>query len=88
MSDWPWMIWRCRLDSSTTSNSTMPMVPDARGGQVQQRRRAEPAGADDQHAGVLEPLLPVDAEVGDDQVAAVARDLVARQLCGWFHQRR
>ncbi|SKT88888.1 Uncharacterised protein [Mycobacteroides abscessus subsp. abscessus] len=27
ISDWPWMIWRCRLDSSTTSNSTMPMVP-------------------------------------------------------------
>ena len=26
-SDWPWMICRCRLDSSTTSNSTMPSVP-------------------------------------------------------------
>src|SRR4051794_2304874 len=26
-SDWPWMIWRCRLDSSTTSNSTIPRVP-------------------------------------------------------------
>ena len=25
MSDWPWMIWRCRLDSSTSSNSAMPM---------------------------------------------------------------
>ena len=29
------------------------------GGQVQQRRRPQPAGADDQHAGVLQPLLPV-----------------------------
>ena len=27
MSDWPWMIWRCRLDSSTVSKSTMPSVP-------------------------------------------------------------
>ena len=27
MSDCPWMIWRCRLDSSTVSNSTMPSVP-------------------------------------------------------------
>jgi hypothetical protein len=27
MSDWPWMIWRCRFDSSTVSNSTMPSVP-------------------------------------------------------------
>src|SRR3954447_1892258 len=26
-SEAPWMIWRCRLDSSTTSNSTMPSVP-------------------------------------------------------------
>src|SRR4051794_2516233 len=26
-SDLPWMIWRCRFDSSTTSNSTMPSVP-------------------------------------------------------------
>ena len=23
----PWMIWRCRFDSSTASNSTMPSVP-------------------------------------------------------------
>ncbi len=27
MSLCPWMIWRCRFDSSTTSNSTMPSVP-------------------------------------------------------------
>ena len=27
MSDTPWMTWRCRLDSSTTSKSTMPRVP-------------------------------------------------------------
>src|ERR1700742_1555385 len=27
MSDTPWMICRCRLDSSTTSKSTMPSVP-------------------------------------------------------------
>ena len=58
------------------------------GGQVQQRGRAQPARADDQHAGVLEPLLPVDAEVGDDQMPAVARDLFARELGGWVDQRR
>ncbi|CAD5948302.1 protein of unknown function [Streptomyces sp. KY75] len=27
MSAWLWMIWRCRFDSSTSSNSTMPSVP-------------------------------------------------------------
>ena len=57
-------------------------------GQIQQCRRAQPACADDQYLGVLEPLLSVDAEVGDDQVPAVARDLFARQLGGWFDQRR
>ena len=61
---------------------------DARGGQVQQGGRTEPTGADHQHPSVLEPFLPVHPEVGDDQVAAVARNLVARQSSGWFHQRR
>ena len=27
MSETPWMIWRCRLDSSTVSKSMMPSVP-------------------------------------------------------------
>ena len=62
--------------------------PDTRGREVQQRRRAQPARADHQHTRVLEPLLPVEAEVGDDQMAAVTRDLVTREFCGWFNQRR
>ena len=57
-------------------------------GQIQQCRRAQPACADDQYAGVLESLLSVEAEVGNDQMTAVARDLFARQLGGWFDQRR
>ena len=48
-------------------------------GQVQQRRAAQPAGPDHQHPGVLQPLLPVHADVGDDQVPAVAADLVDGQ---------
>jgi len=52
---------------------------DASGGQVEQRRGAQPTRADDQHPCVLQALLPVDAEVRDDQVAAVARHLFARQ---------
>ena len=55
---------------------------DAGRGQVQQRRRTEPAGADHQHPRVFQPLLPVDAQVGNDQVPAVAGDLVAGQLGG------
>ena len=33
-----WTIWRWRLDSSTTSSSTIPSVPDAGRGEVERRR--------------------------------------------------
>ena len=62
--------------------------PDAGRGEVEQRGAAEAAGADDQHLGVLEPLLPGHADVGDDQVPAVAAYLVDRQLVGGLHERR
>ena len=58
------------------------------GGQVQQRRRAQPACADDQHLGVLQPFLPVHPQVRDDEVTAVARDLFTRQFGRRFYQRR
>ena len=72
----PCRICRCRLLKSTTSKSTRPMPADAGRGQVQAQRRTEPAGADQQHAGGLEPLLPVHADFGHDQVPAVAGDFV------------
>jgi len=53
-------------------------------GQVEQGGCAEPAGADHERPGVLEPLLTVDPEVGNDQMAAVAGHLIATQLgCGF-----
>ncbi len=60
---------------------------DACRGEVEQRGRAKAACADHQHAGVLEPLLPVDAKVGNDQMTAVARHFFARECGGWFDQR-
>jgi len=51
---------------------------NARGGELQQGGRSQASCADHQHASVLEPLLPVHPEVGDDQVAAVARNFFAR----------
>src|SRR5262249_41513793 len=48
-----------------------PEPADARGRQVQPERRAEPAGADKQDARRLQPLLPFDADLRHDQVAAV-----------------
>jgi hypothetical protein len=88
MSLWPWMTWRCRLLSSTTSKSTMPSVPTPGGREVHQRRAAEAARADGEHLGVLQALLPVHRDVGDDQVAAVAHDLLAGQLRGRLDERR
>ena len=61
---------------------------DAGRGQVEQRRAAEAAGADDEHLGVLQPLLPGHPDVGDDQVAAVAAYLVDGELGGRLDQRR
>jgi len=56
-------------------------------GQVQQRGRAEAAGPDAQDLGVLQPLLPGHAHVGDDQVTGVTPDLVDGQRFGGLHQR-
>ena len=60
---------------------------DAGRGQVEQRGAAQAAGADDEHLGVLEPLLPGHPDVGDDQVAAVAAYLVDGELVGGLHER-
>ena len=49
---------------------------DAGGGEVQPQRRAQAAGADEQDAGRLEALLPLDADLGHDEVAAVALDFL------------
>ena len=50
--------------------------PDAGGGQIEQRRRAQPAGADDQHSRALERLLPRPADLAQDDVAGVAFKLL------------
>jgi len=58
----------------------------ARGREVHQDRGTETTRADREHLGVLEPLLPVHPDVGDDQVAAVAADLFDREVGGGLHQ--
>ena len=47
--------------------------PDARRGEVERRRRAEPAGADQQDLRVEQLQLPLLAHLRDQKVAAVAR---------------
>ena len=53
---------------------------DARRGQVQADRATQPAGADAEHLGVEQFLLPFDADFRQDQVALVAVDLLGVEL--------
>ena len=53
--------------------------PDARGGQVQRGRRAQPAGAQQQHLGVEQLLLALGPDLGQQQVAPVALALLGGQ---------
>ena len=49
---------------------------DAGRREVEGRRRAEPAGADQQHLGVEQLRLPLLADLGQQEVAAVAVELL------------
>src|SRR6266480_649806 len=52
---------------------------DARGGEIQQHRRAEPAGADHEHPGAPQRELPRPADLAQYDVAGVALDLLMGQ---------
>ena len=53
---------------------------DARRGQVERRRRAQAAGADDQHPRGLQLLLARPADLAQHQVAGVALDLFVGEI--------
>ena len=73
-------ICRCKLDSSTRSSSITPIVPTPGGGEVEDHRAAQPAGADHQHAGAAELDLAGAAYFGEQDVARVAGDLVFAEI--------
>ena len=50
-------------------------LPDPCGGEIERERRAKSAGPDQQRAGTAQSLLPLDADLGQGQMASVARDL-------------
>ena len=52
---------------------------DAGGGEVERRGAAEAAGADDQRARRPQPLLALDPDLGKEDVAAVAEELLVVQ---------
>jgi hypothetical protein len=53
---------------------------DARRGEIEGRRAAQAAGADDQRGCRAQPFLPLDAELGEQDVPAVAEELLVVQL--------
>ncbi len=57
-----------------------PERPDAGGGEIEGGRRPQAAGPDEQHLGVEQLGLPFFANLGQQEVAAVARELVRGEL--------
>ena len=82
------MTWRCRLDSSTSSNSTMPSVPTPAAARYSSAGLPRPPAPMTSTLAFFSRFCPVHADVGDDQVPAVAADLVDGQLGGRLDQRR
>jgi len=53
---------------------------DARRGEIEGCRAAEAAGADDERGCRAQPFLPLDADLGEQDVPAVAEELLVVQL--------
>ena len=75
-----WAIWRCRLVRSTVSPSQSVIVPTPAGGEVERGRGAQAAGADDQGMGAEQLFLALDADLRQQDVPAVAQELVVVHL--------
>ncbi len=56
-----------------------PERADARRREIERRGGAEPAGADEEDARIEQALLPVLADLGDEEMPAVARALLGRE---------
>ena len=76
----PCSTWRCRFVDVDDVEVDEAERADAGGGEIERGWRAEPARADEQHARALELLLPLETDLGEDEVAAVAEDLLVREL--------
>ena len=56
--------------------------PDTGGGEIEQHRRAEPAGADDEHARLQQLFLSLFADLFEDQVAGISLKLLFAEFHG------
>ena len=53
---------------------------DAGGRKIEEKRRAEPARTDDEHAGVCQPPLADAADLGQHDLARIAPELLVAEL--------
>ena len=74
-----WRIWRCRLDSSTTSMSMMPIVPTPAAARYSAAGEPRPPAPSSSTLDVEQLLLAGLADLGQEQVALVAVALLGRQ---------
>lgn len=59
-----------------------PDGPHAGGGEVERRRRSEPAGTDEQHSRVEQPALTLLSDLGDEDLPRVAARLRRAEQAG------
>ena len=80
------MIWRCRLDSSTTSKSTMPSVPTPAAARYSSAGEPRPPAPTTSTLAFFSRFCPVIPTSGMIRWRRVAADLVDGQLGGGLHQ--
>ena len=85
MSLVPCSSWRWRLEASTTSKSTMPILPTPAAARYMAAGRAEAAGAQQEHARAEQLALAGPADLGQDEVPRVAGDLVGGEAAALCH---
>ena len=61
--------------------------PDPRGGEVGERDRPEAPGADDEDPGVGQASLPLEADLGEEDVPGVPRPLLRGEVAAGGHER-
>ena len=78
MSDVPWMICRCRLDSIDHVEIGDPDRPDSGRGEVHEHGGTQTAGADSKNLAIDQLALTEWADLVHDQVPRVALDHLRR----------
>jgi hypothetical protein len=74
-----WMTWRWRFETSTTSSSTIPSVPTPAAARYRAVGEPRPPAPRQEDLRVEQLLLPLLADLGQQEVARVALALLGRE---------